>query len=100
MQGATRAALQVARRREEQRRDAQVWVVPEQGAPAPARAVLQANLRYWQALSAAITLALEQGADPLRVPAHLPGMPPGDALDPHHALNWQRAWRQAEALIR
>lgn len=59
------------------------------GAPA-----LQA--RYWQWLLQAARRGVEAGDDELRPPE-----PPAElhalAASPRHALNWQRAWRQAES---
>ncbi len=95
MQRATRTAASAV-----QKLNPQAWVVPEQGAVAPALSVLRANLRYWQALDASIAQALRDGSDPLHVPTALPGVLDTDLMASHHALNWQRAWRQAEATWR
>jgi hypothetical protein len=71
------------------------WVVGEQGAPAPAREV-DAHLAYWAALDAAVQGHQAQALEETRVPRALPGVQPERLQGPAHALNWQRAWRQAE----
>lgn len=62
-----------------------------QGAEAPRDASA-----YWQALQQAVDAALERGDDGQTVPATLPGIAQHVTAHPRHALNWQRAWRQAE----
>lgn len=67
----------------------------EQGPLLDAQApALQA--RYWQWLLAAARAGVEAGDDETQPPA-----PPAALRDlaasPRHALNWQRAWRQAES---
>jgi len=64
---------------------------PVQGAQAPAR-----TLAYWRALDAAVSDALERGESGEQVARALPGVSPAATARPLHALNWQRAWRQAE----
>lgn len=51
---------------------------------------------YWRALQQAVDAALERGDDGQAVPATLPGIARHVTAHPRHALNWQRAWRQAE----
>jgi hypothetical protein len=69
----------------------------EQGPPedVPVRALDQ-HLAYLQALSLAVEQAQAQGTDGLTVPTSLPSIPSHLTQSPQHALNWQRAWRQAE----
>lgn len=62
-----------------------------QGAAAPRAAVA-----YWRALQEAVAAVLERGDDGQVVPTTLPGIAPQVTASPRHALNWQRAWRQAE----
>lgn len=51
--------------------------------------------RYWAALQARVQSALERGEMP-GAPLPLPGVDAAWQAHPQHALNWQRAWRQAE----
>lgn len=73
----------------------------EQGDAAGVEAV-DAHLAYWQALQAAVRAAQARGGDANDAPAPLAGMglTGFDAVQSGaaaaHALNWQRAWRQAE----
>jgi hypothetical protein len=53
--------------------------------------------RYWQVLLTAVDAALEDGELGARAPLRLPGVAESFTRDPRHALNWQRAWRQAES---
>lgn len=52
---------------------------------------------YWRALLAAVQRGLDDGEGGETAPATLPGVPEALTRDPRHALNWQRAWRQAES---
>jgi hypothetical protein len=52
---------------------------------------------YWQALLKAVADGLERGELGLEVPSRLDGVDPAFTTHPWHALNWQRAWRQAES---
>lgn len=67
----------------------------EQGGPlspdAPA-----SHLAYWRALADAVNAAQARGDIDTGQPAVLPGLDAA-SREPQHALNWQRAWRQAEA---
>ena len=65
---------------------------PVQDAGAAAR-----TAHYWQALQAAVQRRLDDGDGGETVPPTLPGVPASVTRDPRHALNWQRAWRQAES---
>jgi hypothetical protein len=72
------------------------WLA-EQGGTADASAA-QRVLRYWQAMDSSIDAALARGELP-NTP--LPLVDAAGSLKawqqhPQHALNWQRAWRQAE----
>lgn len=67
----------------------------EQG-DAAGSAEVSAHRRYWQALDEAVRAAQAQGADGLRPPLSLPGIDDARLRGAAHALNWQRAWRQAE----
>lgn len=51
---------------------------------------------YWQALDLAVNQALDRGDSGEQTPATLPGVAAAVTAGPWHALNWQRAWRQAE----
>ncbi len=66
----------------------------EQGPPV-ADAVVTDHLRYWPALEAAATEAVQRGDDETAPAPSLPGLP-GLSQGLLHALNWQRAWRQSE----
>jgi hypothetical protein len=69
------------------------WV-GEQGPPGPADApVLQAA--YWRAVLDAAQRGVVAGQIAAEVP-ELPSWPEALVGHPRHALNWQRAWRQAE----
>ncbi|MFM2067250.1 MAG: hypothetical protein RLZZ584_2159 [Pseudomonadota bacterium] len=71
------------------------WL-PEQGPPAGPHLLLQ-HAVYWAALSAAAAAAWGRGdAETAPAPA-LPDVPQAWLASPRHALNWQRAWREAEA---
>lgn len=61
------------------------------------REQLQAQLAYWQLLWRAAEQGVAAGHTALEPPAPPPGAPlPAWWQHPRHALNWQRAWRQAE----
>lgn len=68
----------------------------EQGRVAAAADVRQ-QAAYWRALMAAATEAVERGDDATAPAPVLPGLE-SMSQSPQHALNWQRAWRQSEAL--
>lgn len=70
------------------------WI-GEQGGPQEAGAAAAAA-GYWAALQAAVATALERGDSGEAAPAALPGVAASFTAEPRHALNWQRAWRQAE----
>jgi hypothetical protein len=72
------------------------WL-PEQGPLLAADAPAQ-QAAYWRALTAAADAAVARGEAYLGdAPPALPlDLPPGWAAHARHALNWQRAWRQAE----
>jgi len=87
-------ALQALRRWPRPRAGGWRWLGeqgPVQGDRAPADAAA-----YWRALDAAVTAALERGETGEQPARILPGVPPAATARPLHALNWQRAWRQAE----
>jgi hypothetical protein len=70
----------------------------EQGPPVAAAEVAQ-HLEYLNALQRSVSAAQASGSDGVQPPASLEGFAAGEAYrlkDPTHALNWQRAWRQAE----
>lgn len=67
----------------------------EQGGPLAADAP-QRHLAYWQALADAVNAAQARGDIDTGQAAALPGLDAA-SREPQHALNWQRAWRQAEA---
>jgi hypothetical protein len=69
-------------------------LIGEQG-PSAGLAQADAHLHYWRELARAITAAQTAGADGTQAQA-LPGIEPALLRSPVHALNWQRAWRQAE----
>jgi hypothetical protein len=71
------------------------WL-PEQGPIASAWAAAE-HLRYWAALAAAVTQAQAEGRSETDAAAELPGIDRSLNASARHALNWQRAWRQAEA---
>jgi hypothetical protein len=73
---------------------AQGWIGEQGGLLA--RAAPHEAAAYWVALQQAIDAALERGDDGQTVPATLPGVAARLTTSPRHALNWQRAWRQAE----
>jgi hypothetical protein len=66
----------------------------EQGAVLPAPAA-QEQARYWHLLTQAVGLGLARGDADTGTPPPIAGLQE-QAADPRHALNWQRAWRQAE----
>ncbi|WP_144289912.1 hypothetical protein [Ideonella sp. A 288] len=66
----------------------------EQGGPQGASAPVE-QARYWDDLDASVRQAIDQGVDESMPPAAMPAWP-GVSAHPWHALNWQRAWRQAE----
>lgn len=70
------------------------WIGEQGGLQGPAAAGEAAA--YWQALQAAVSAALERGDSGDTAPPTLPGVAPRITAHPHHALNWQRAWRQSE----
>lgn len=72
----------------------QGWI-GDQGGPQGAEAPRDVSA-YWQALQQAVDAALERGDDGQAVPATLPGIAQHVTAHARHALNWQRAWRQAE----
>jgi hypothetical protein len=75
-----------------------VQFLGEQGPPLSADAPLQ-QARYWRDLLATARAAVLRGDDETAPAPGWPGLPPGWAQAPWHALNWQRAWRQAEAAV-
>jgi hypothetical protein len=87
MRAATAALAAIAR--EDDR------LLGEQGAPAR-RAEIDAHQAYWSALDTAVQIALAQAQDATAVPRVLPGVDTSRTGGAAHALNWQRAWRQAE----
>lgn len=72
--------------------------VGEQGPLLPAAAPAQ-HARYWADLLAAAEAAVLRGDDETAAPPAWPGLPGGWAAAPWQLLNWQRAWRQAEAAV-
>lgn len=70
----------------------------EQGPPLPADAPLQ-HARYWSELMARARAAVLRGEDEAAPAPAWPGLAAVWAQAPWHALNWQRAWRQAEAAV-
>lgn len=73
------------------------WIGEQGSVQAPAAASEAAA--YWQALQTVVAAALERGDSGETAPATLPGIAPHVTAHPHHALNWQRAWRQSEAAL-
>ena len=71
------------------------WLLGEQGAPAGVLEI-DAHLAYWSALDAAVQRHQAQALEETRVPRELPGVDAARLQGTAHALNWQRAWRQAE----
>jgi hypothetical protein len=72
--------------------------VGEQGPLLPAQAPAQ-HARYWADLRATAEAAVLRGDDETAPAPGWPGLPEGWRAQPWHALNWQRAWRQAEAAV-
>lgn len=70
-------------------------LIGEQGEPA-GLGELGAHLAYWNALDDAVRSAQSRADDATSVPASLPGVDASRTTGSAHALNWQRAWRQAE----
>jgi hypothetical protein len=96
MAGSTRALAQW-RPPEDSGAEARPWRwVGEQGAAQPAEAAARAAA-YWQALQAAVEAGLDRGDLGEPAPIELPGIDRAVTASPLHALNWQRAWRQAES---
>lgn len=94
--GSTRALAQW-RPPEDSGAEARPWRwVGEQGAAQPAEAAARAAA-YWQALQAAVEAGLDRGDLGEPAPIELPGIDRAVTASPLHALNWQRAWRQAES---
>jgi hypothetical protein len=55
------------------------------------------HLHYWLALREAADRAWERGDSETAAAPALAGVDPAWLGSPRHALNWQRAWREAEA---
>lgn len=70
------------------------WL-PEQGPVADAD-LASRHRDYWAALAAAVARAQAEGRPETDPPADLAGIDAAVTASPRHALNWQRAWRQAE----
>ena len=70
------------------------WL-PEQGPLADA-ALASRHRDYWAALAAAVAQAQAEGRPETDPPADLAGIDAAITTSARHALNWQRAWRQAE----
>lgn len=70
------------------------WL-PEQGPLLPADAPAQ-QLRYGQALAAAVRQAQNEGRAETDAPLPLPGVPAAQQSGVRHDLNWQRLWRELE----
>jgi hypothetical protein len=70
------------------------WL-PEQG-PLLAADAPAAQVAYWQALQAAVDAAVARGEAYAGAAPPPLDLSPRWAQHPRHALNWQRAWRQAE----
>jgi hypothetical protein len=73
-------------------------VIGEQGSPVGV-AEIEQHLLYLSALGQQVRAGQDEGSDGVRPPTSLPGIAFGQAhrlQDPMHALNWQRAWRQAD----
>jgi hypothetical protein len=98
--GATQALHALANHRPARRTPASagpdvLWL-GEQGPPA-GPVLIERHLAYWRALGAAARAAWERGdSETLPAPA-LDGVEAAWLTSPRHALNWQRAWRDAEA---
>lgn len=73
--------------------DAARWI-GQQGGVQDARAMVRVA-DYWVALQQAVAGPVARG-ELLGDAAPLAGVPPAWIAHPQHALNWQRAWRQAE----
>ncbi len=58
---------------------------------------LEQAAAYWEGLNAVALEGQDRGDDGLTAPRALPGVPSHWMAHPVHALNWQRAWRQAES---
>jgi len=76
------------------RKTATRWI-GEQGPPLGAPDV-KLHVHYWDWLLAAARRGVEDGGDETRLPVPPPPLA-ALAASPLHALNWQRAWRQAES---
>jgi len=72
--------------------------IGDQGPLLPAGAPA-AHARYWAGLLAAAEAAVLRGDDEAAPPPPWPGLDAAWAAAPWHALNWQRAWRQAEETV-
>jgi hypothetical protein len=68
----------------------------EQGEPAGVEEV-ERHIAYWNALDAAVRSAQARRDDAMTVQLRLPGVDDSRTAGTAHALNWQRAWRHAEA---
>lgn len=73
------------------------WL-PTQGPAQTGPALLEATVAYWRGLRAAVQQRQDQGGQETDPPGTWPGLVADWAAHPRHALNWQRAWRQLEAL--
>ena len=71
--------------------------IGEQGAVMDAGAP-ERQAAYWAALRAAAAAAIARGDDEAAPAPALAGWPVAWAAHPWHGFNWQRAWRQQEAL--
>lgn len=61
------------------------------------RQALERCAVYWRGLADAAMQGQERGDDGIDPPESLPDVPQAWCRHPLHALNWQRAWRQAES---
>lgn len=97
-------------------RDADIWTLPDEidallqwarsarvtrwwGGQGPVRTLedVRQQQAYWRALWARADAGVQADDDGLVVGRGWPGIPPAWFDHPWHALNWQRAWRQAES---
>jgi hypothetical protein len=80
------------------RHPAMTVLLGEQGSPAGPAEVEQ-QLAYLRALQNSVAAGQSQGQDGVQAPSSMEGIEFAEThrlKDPTHALNWQRAWRQAE----
>jgi hypothetical protein len=95
LRDSTIASMQAATQRAQAITAGARWVLGEQGSPAAQQEVSQ-HLAYWAALEAAVQSHQAQALEETLVPRTLRNVDAWRLQGNAHALNWQRAWRQAE----